>query len=413
MRREIRRIETLGFVIGAAVTLAACFSSNPVAPILEDGSIPDAALREDASVPEAGTVAPDGGEIVEPDASTIPDSSVEPDASPDASTAPEGGVDAGGSCIGSAGCSCHGGGAGVSNCGPSGTESCCASVAVPGGTFYRSYDGAAYPSMAYPATVSAFQLDKYEVTVGRFRAFVAVADTPWAPEMSDGRHTYLNGGKGLAMGGPGGADSSIPYELGWFSAYDGVFPEQISTWSAGLTRTNGTWTASPGANENLPINNVTWYEAFAFCVYDGGFLPSEAEWNFAAAGGSDQRPYPWGAAAPGADTSHAIYGCHYDANDAGTCSVVNIAPVGSVPAGNGKYGNADMAGNVSEFVIDESDATYLNPCVDCADITPGNFRSIRGGNYESVVANIAVGYRDSAQYQSLFENVGFRCAHAP
>jgi formylglycine-generating enzyme len=413
MRQEIRRIETLGFVIGAAVTLAACFSSTPVAPLPDDASVlPDAAARDDASIAEGGTVTPEGGETVEPDTST-PDSSVEPDASPEAGAPHEAGVDAGGSCIGAAGCSCRGGGVGVSNCGPSANESCCASVAVPGGTFYRSYDGATYASMAYPATVSAFQLDKYEVTVGRFRAFVAVADTPWAPEMSSGRHTYLNGGQGLAMGGPSGADSSIPFELGWFSAYDGVFPEQISTWVAGLARTNGTWTTTPGANENLPINNVTWYEAFAFCVYDGGFLPSEAEWNFAAAGGTEQRPYPWGSAAPGNDTSHAIYNCRYNANDAGTCSLANIAPVGSVPAGNSKYGNADMAGNVSEFVIDESDAAYLNPCVDCADLTPGYDRSIRGGNYESPVANIAVGYRDSAQYQSLYENVGFRCAHAP
>ncbi len=48
-----------------------------------------------------------------------------------------------------------------------------------------------------------------------------------------------------------------------------------------------------GSNENQPINCVTWYEAFAFCISDGGYLPTAAEWNYAAAGGSDQRAYPF------------------------------------------------------------------------------------------------------------------------
>jgi len=56
----------------------------------------------------------------------------------------------------------------AATCGPSGNASCCSSSVVPGGTFSRSNDA------TYPATVSDFVLDTYEITVGRFRKFVAV-----------------------------------------------------------------------------------------------------------------------------------------------------------------------------------------------------------------------------------------------
>ena len=60
----------------------------------------------------------------------------------------------------------------AATCGPAGNESCCASLLVPGGTFYRSYDGTNHIDKSFPATVADFALDKYEIAVGRFRAFV-------------------------------------------------------------------------------------------------------------------------------------------------------------------------------------------------------------------------------------------------
>src|SRR5262249_3570906 len=57
---------------------------------------------------------------------------------------------------------------------PKGDRSCCESAVVPGGTYRRSFDGVTMTdATAADATVSAFRLDTYLVTVGRFRAFVA------------------------------------------------------------------------------------------------------------------------------------------------------------------------------------------------------------------------------------------------
>src|SRR6266478_5238488 len=86
----------------------------------------------------------------------------------------------------------------VPTCGPNATSSCCTSVLVSGGTFFRTYDvgtDGMFTDMTHPATISTFRLDVYEVTVGRFRQFVAAGKgtqlDPPAP--GAGAHTQIPG----------------------------------------------------------------------------------------------------------------------------------------------------------------------------------------------------------------------------
>jgi hypothetical protein len=165
--------------------------------------------------------------------------------------------------------SCSAGGPGMTMCG-SGGASCCASLEVPGGTYDRSYDGLTYASTSFPATVSGFRLDAYEITVGRFRQYVDyLAGGGSLPTDGAGKHTHLNGGLGLSAAGGG-------YEAGWDAAdWNGQVATTATGWNQNLS--GGTWTAAPGTNENQPVTSIDWFEAYAFCIWDGGFLPSEAE----------------------------------------------------------------------------------------------------------------------------------------
>jgi formylglycine-generating enzyme required for sulfatase activity len=152
-----------------------------------------------------------------------------------------------------------------------------------------------------------------------------------------------------------------------------------------------TWTDTPGANEHRPMNCVTWYEAMAFCAWDGGYLATEAEWNYAAAGGIQQRAFPWsnpaGSLTP-LDGSHASYFDGTDCVGDGMpgCAVTDLVAVGGKPDGDGRWGQSDLAGNVSEWTLDWS-ATYASACTDCANLTVATNRVIRGGSFIYVDTN--------------------------
>jgi sulfatase modifying factor 1 len=339
--------------------------------------------------------------------------------------------------------SCAPGGPGITNCASG--ESCCTSLEVTGGTYYRTYTnaGTGATGEADPATISNFRLDKYLVTVGRFRQFVAAWNGGWLPPAGSGKHTHLNGGLGLVSSGN---DAGTTYETGWLTSDNGMIAPtdaNLVCGSSGLSSAPtiwATWTNAPGSQEDLPISCVGWEEAYAFCIWDGGFLPSEAEWEYAAAGGSQEREYPWGSTAPGTANQYAIYDCNYPGQASGGSSsgtigaatsasggsphigctgVVNIAPVGTATLGAGLWGHLDMAGELQEFSLDlwvtpGGDFTrFVNPCTDCAYLSTTSTtasRVVRGGYYAFTAADLTPSVRQGGGGNSA---VGFRCARTP
>ena len=286
-------------------------------------------------------------------------------------------------------------------CGSLSNESCCASPLVAGGTFNRGNDA------SFPATISDFRLDKFETTVGRFRKFVSAWNAGWRPNAGAGKHGHLAGGGGLTA-------TSGGTEGGWFGSWESGFATTANGWDTNLAcgAAFNTWTSQQGSNESRPVNCATWYEHYAFCIWDGGFLPSEAEWNYAAAGGAEQRNYPWGQVAPGPNATLAIYGCYY--NGSGTCSGLNnIAPVGSAPGGNARWGQADMAGSLWEWNLDLYAAAYVNPCSNCFQSSAPYGRISRGGAYGYLAIYMTTPMRGNWDPSTRGPDVGARCARSP
>jgi formylglycine-generating enzyme len=316
-----------------------------------------------------------------------------------------GGPSGGAGTTSAAGAATSAGAASVGGCAPDGPscdgvlecngESCGTSILVPGGTYDRGGDPAQL------ATVSDYCLDRYEVTVGRYRRFLDAYDV-WR---SSGHPT------------PGEGARPAPHPLeatsGWDPGWDVNLPENASAIrnELGLHWSNeasslGTWHDPAGTvdQENYPINYMGWYGAFLFCIWDGGWLPTEAEWEYAASGG-DGRPYPWGSEEP------MPLPVDYMSNHGTPC-----LPVGSEPSGNGRWGHADLAGSMLEWCLDTY-GTYPVPCDDCASLLPDvDARAIRGGSWEDYFAfQFSVTRRGGSSPATMFAwtSSGIRCARSP
>jgi formylglycine-generating enzyme len=305
----------------------------------------------------------------------------------------------------------------MKDCGSS-RESCCTSLEVTGGTYYRTYSnsGDGPTGEADPATITGFRLDKYLVTVGRFRQFVNAWKNGYFPADGSGKHAHLSDGLGLSN-----CAAPASNESGWDAA---DWNSRIAATDANLTSgTYVSWTSTAGGNETLPVNCENWYEAYAFCIWDGGFLPSEAEFEYAAAGGSQQREYPWGSTDPGTGNQYAIYNCNYPGSVVPFLKNCALTPVGTATLGAGLWGQLDLAGELWEWNLDVWNQTYVDPCVDCAYASGScSCRTLRGGTFASDSTEFLAPYRTTAASNPSSEfdtpdthsdGIGFRCARTP
>jgi len=100
----------------------------------------------------------------------------------------------------------------------------------------------------------------------------------------------------------------------------------------------------------------------------------------------------------------------------------NAALVGSKPAGNGRYGQSDLAGNVWEWLVDQGSGTpggvnvtpLPTPCVDCMSSAPGHVsHQMRGGAFSEWSYQMKSAYRWGGFSAGHDPSLGFRCARLP
>jgi formylglycine-generating enzyme required for sulfatase activity len=179
------------------------------------------------------------------------------------------------------------------------------------------------------------------------------------------------------------------------------------------------WQRPEGPGTNLdtradhPVVHVSWNDCQAYCDWAGVRLPSEAEWEFAARGGSEGLTFPWGdvLARDGVPRCNVWRGTFPNAPADGW--LPQPAPARSLePNGYGLY---NLCGNVWEWCADWFSPAYHEEtaALDPKGVQPTGRRSMRGGSFlchDSYCNRYRVSARSSNTPESSASNIGFRIA---
>jgi len=180
------------------------------------------------------------------------------------------------------------------------------------------------------------------------------------------------------------------------------------------------WSAPEGPGSNLlrrddyPVVHVSWNDAVAYAQWSGQRLPTEAEWEYAARGGLEQKIYPWGdKLRPKGKHMCNIWQGDFPNHDTGDDGYAGTCPVEAFPP-NG-YGLYSMTGNTWEWCADWFSADFHRTasCDNPTGPPSGTSRVTRGGSFlchKSYCNRYRVAARSSNTPDSSTSNTGFRCA---
>ena len=272
----------------------------------------------------------------------------------------------------------------------------CGMAPMAGGTFMMgSAEASTAGIVVAPVRVSPFLMDTHEVTLARFRRFWE-AGHPASPSTV----TY-----------PGGTLSVAGDVVAPTSTISGVFCD---------------WSERAADREAHPLNCVTWPTAMAFCMWDGGRLPTEAEFEYTArvapvTGASTPHRFPWG------DSDPLFLPTTYPRSQPCTVAQINdcLGDDGARTRRVGSFaeyaGVFDLAGNVSEWLADNAVSYQYSLCWmgpaehrDPICTEASSLRSVRGGDFRTSSVEPALGaFREGRTQLDAEDGLGFRCVRSP
>ena len=215
------------------------------------------------------------------------------------------------------------------------------------------YDDTEFPQRRI--WVDGFFMDRYEVNLGEYLAFLLTTKRPISQELR---------------------------ALIWHLISVHFIPDQaLASWPALYT---------------------TWDEAKAFCEYHNKRLPSEAEWEKAARGES-ARIFPWGEMDPTPEL--AVFGQYH------VHEIPLVAAVDSFEDGQSIYKVLHLAGNIAEWVNDWLGPDYypIMPEKNPPGPKMGRYKVVRGGSWKSRPVMLRTATRGGAFPEERSANIGFRC----
>jgi formylglycine-generating enzyme required for sulfatase activity len=300
-------------------------------------------------------------------------------------------------------------------------------VWIPGGvTIMGSDTGIPDEEPPHPVALDGFWMDPTEVTNRQFQEFVEATDYVTLAEKKPELRSIQQGSgledvtildefnqPGSICSRPLKSRADIDQQLGAYS------------WWQYVPGANWKHPEGPGSDisdrMDHPVVHVSWIDAMEYCKWRGATLPTEAQWEYAARGGSDGNFYPWGNLQnPNGEWKQNIWQGTFPITDTGADGFTTTAPVKSFES-NG-YGLYDMSGNVWEWCADFYQPDYYavspprnppGPDSSFDPQEPGIIKRVQRGGSFMCSDQYCIGYRVSARMKGEEDtgafHTGFRC----
>jgi len=287
---------------------------------------------------------------------------------------------------------------------PAATPAPRAAIVLPAATFLMGTDYARANAgdgegPVRPVSLSAYSIDAFPVTNADFAAFVRA--TGYVTESERYGSSFVFQGQ-------------IPEDR-----YDELVEDTVAAVPWWCLVPGASWHAPEGPGSTIdarldhPVVHVSWNDAMAYCAWSGALLPSEAQWEYAARGGLEQKLYPWGDdLTPDGRHLCNVWQGEFPGLNTAADGYAATSPVGAFPPnGHGLY---SVTGNTWEWCADFWNTAFTDaPCRDPQGPPRGTARVMKGGSF-LCHASYCNRYRPAARTSntpdSAASNIGFRCA---